>query len=166
MSAQDFNCKNLCICYFVKCENNWICFNGINDDLFYGVTNKCYTNKHDFACFSSLFEIQLQCDFNIWHDIFINKWPILYLKVLSIDYWNRLISESYGYVEVPKKPGRYSISVTTWKSHSTHIVDKLKNFFIGYSSRMENIFESPFSSNQVVSTYYLYYNKSRVKCYF
>lgn len=69
----------------------------------------------------------------------MDEWPILYLKVLSFDYWNRLVFESYGFVELPKKKGRYSLTINTWKPYASNPIDKLKQFFIGSSLLLENI---------------------------
>ncbi|KAA3679665.1 uncharacterized protein DEA37_0004202 [Paragonimus westermani] len=36
------------------------------------------------------------------------RWPILYLEVISFDFWSRSRTEGYGYVELPRTHGRSS----------------------------------------------------------
>lgn len=34
------------------------------------------------------------------------QWPVMYFKVLSLDFWQRYRTEGYGYLVVPATPGR------------------------------------------------------------
>lgn len=48
----------------------------------------------------------------------VPQWPVLYFKVLSLDFWLRYRTEGYGYLIFPSSPGTvcrvttlYSVSV-------------------------------------------------------
>jgi hypothetical protein len=133
--AQNFDAYNLCVCFYIEADQNWKFINNLND-FFYGTTQKCFLNNNDFAFFSTPFETQLKYENQ---NIFMDKWPLLYLKVLSFDYWNRSIAESYGFVELPKKIGRYSLTIKTWKLYSNNPLNKMRHFFLGSLPQHENI---------------------------
>src|SRR5882724_11278350 len=85
VSAKDFNSWNLCVCFYVESNKNWIFVNDLNETSFYGTTQKCWTNSNDISFFSTPFQIKIKC--NSINSIDFR--PILYIKVLSFDYWNR-----------------------------------------------------------------------------
>ena len=64
--------------------------------------------------------------------------PTLYLKVLSFDCRNRLISESYGLVEIPITRGKHSLIINTWKPIIENRLQRMKQFFIGCVPSIDN----------------------------
>ena len=81
--------------------------------------------------------------------------PTLYLKVLSFDYRNRLISESYGLVEIPIRRGRHSLVVNTWKPFIDNRLERMKQFFIGCAPNIHNFHYDSTQLNVRIKEYFL-----------
>ena len=125
VSSKGFEGFNCCVCFYIENNKNWIFVNDFNDSSFYGTTQKCLTNDSNVSQFSTPFEIAIKLKNSL------DFGPNLYLKVLSFDSRNRLISESYGLVEIPIQRGRHSAIVNTWKPFIGNRMARMKQFFIG-----------------------------------
>uniref|UniRef100_A0A8C5A4T0 MKS transition zone complex subunit 1 n=1 Tax=Gadus morhua TaxID=8049 RepID=A0A8C5A4T0_GADMO len=66
------------------------------------------------------------------------QWPVLYFKVLSLDYWQRYRTEGYGYLVFPATPGKHVVTCHTWRPLQTGTVSGLRRFFIGGSPELED----------------------------
>ena len=49
------------------------------------------------------------------------QWPVLYFKVLSLDYWQRYRTEGYGYLVFPATPGESGVILIPNKSNGWQI---------------------------------------------
>lgn len=105
--------------------------------MLYETTQKCYTNNDFRSNFSSPFEAQLiqKSKSNNQH----YKWPTLFFRIVSFDYWNRKDKESYGLMKIPKKPGRYTFQINTWSFINSNPFEQLQQFFLGNSGYFKNI---------------------------
>ncbi|CAG2100532.1 unnamed protein product [Medioppia subpectinata] len=151
VSAKAFNCHNSCVCFYVESHKNWTFVNDLNESSFYGTTQKCWTNDTDLSLFSTPFQIQIKFnETNVTTDLR----PILYIKVLSFDFWNRLVSESYGFVELPIRPGKHRLVINTWKPFTDNRLEKMRQFFIGCAPLVHNIHkDSIHTSNKCTNNY-------------
>uniref|UniRef100_A0A3P9PV87 MKS transition zone complex subunit 1 n=1 Tax=Poecilia reticulata TaxID=8081 RepID=A0A3P9PV87_POERE len=68
----------------------------------------------------------------------IPQWPVLYFKVLSLDFWQRYRTEGYGYLLFPAMPGKHTVTCHTWRPVQTGTVSALRRFFIGGSAELED----------------------------
>uniref|UniRef100_A0AAY5EUN8 MKS transition zone complex subunit 1 n=1 Tax=Electrophorus electricus TaxID=8005 RepID=A0AAY5EUN8_ELEEL len=66
-------------------------------------------------------------------------WPVLYFKVLSLDFWQRHRTEGYGYLVIPSTPGYRRVTCPTWRPLQTGTVAELRRFFIGGAPELEDI---------------------------
>ncbi|XP_076792175.1 tectonic-like complex member MKS1 isoform X2 [Arvicanthis niloticus] len=66
------------------------------------------------------------------------EWPVLYCKVLSLDFWQRYRVEGYGAVVLPATPGSHTLTVSTWRPMELGLVAELRRFFIGGSLELED----------------------------
>ncbi|XP_054166970.1 tectonic-like complex member MKS1, partial [Oppia nitens] len=134
--AKGFNCSHSCVCFYIESNKDWSFVNNLNESSLYWTTHKCRTNGSDVSLFSTPFQIEIK--FTEIQSIDDLR-PILYMKVLSFDYWNRLIGESFGFAELPVKPGRHNLVVSTWKPYIGDRVQRLKEFFIGCTPVVNNL---------------------------
>ena len=128
VSANGFDSCNSCVCFYIENNKNWSFSSDSDESSYYGTTAKCWTNDKNISYFSTPFQIQIKLNNS---DHLSDLRPILYLKVLSYDYWNRLVSESYGFVEIPIRTGRHSSTVKMWKPLIDTPLERMKQFFIG-----------------------------------
>ncbi|CAB1352390.1 unnamed protein product [Coregonus sp. 'balchen'] len=115
-SAKGFEYDNLYIHFFMELPNNWstLPFQSLS-----GVTQTCRTKTIGKA--ESL-----------------PQWPVLYFKVLSLDFWQRYRNEGYGYLVIPSTPGKHTVTCHTWRPLQTGTVSELRRFFIGGSPELED----------------------------
>jgi Meckel syndrome type 1 protein len=66
------------------------------------------------------------------------SWPQMFIKVLSIDSWDRCRTEGYGYVSLPPSPGVHTVVVSTWRPLPTSPTGEMRRFFIGGSSELKD----------------------------
>lgn len=57
-------------------------------------------------------------------------WPRIFFEVGSSGCWGRHYVEGYGHVAIPRVPGTYDITVTTWKPKGA-IRDRMADYFLG-----------------------------------
>uniref|UniRef100_A0A6Q2X4P1 MKS transition zone complex subunit 1 n=1 Tax=Esox lucius TaxID=8010 RepID=A0A6Q2X4P1_ESOLU len=69
---------------------------------------------------------------------YLPQWPVVYFKVLSLDFWQRYRTEGYGYLVIPSTPGKHTVSCHTWRPLQTGTVSELRRFFIGGSPELED----------------------------
>lgn len=63
----------------------------------------------------------------------------MFIKVLSIDSWDRCRTEGYGYVSLPPSPGLHTVVVSMWRPLSTNPTGEMRRFFIGGSSELKDL---------------------------
>ena len=66
------------------------------------------------------------------------RFPSLLIHVASLDSWNRLRTEGYGFADVPMKPGIHEIEISCWRPTGNSILDEMRRFFIGSSPEIED----------------------------
>ena len=66
------------------------------------------------------------------------SWPQMFIKVLSIDSWDRCRTEGYGYVSLPTSPGLHTVVVSTWRPLLTNPTGEMRRFFIGGASELKD----------------------------
>jgi len=151
VSAHNFEAYNLLVRYYTDISKNWS-FVDADDDSTGGnckrVTQKCYVDNNMNAHFCVPFETRIRYTASD-HDLVTDNLPIIHFNVLSLDYLNRLICNSYGYIELANKAGTQSHSIITTKPSCVSITDELRQYFIGYAPNAETVL----NKKQIVSKY-------------
>ncbi|RXN17527.1 Meckel syndrome type 1 [Labeo rohita] len=107
-----------------------------------GVTQTCRTRsvgKEDVAFFSYPFSFETFFHKEDESDGSLPQWPVLYFKVLSLDFWQRYRTEGYGFLIIPSTPGYHSMTCHTWRPLQSGTVAELRRFFIGGAPELEDI---------------------------
>ncbi|CAL8365262.1 unnamed protein product [Lota lota] len=138
VSAKGFEYDNLYVHFFMELPNNWstLPFQPLS-----GVTQTCRAKtigKDSVALFSYPFSFEA---FHLREDESeeaLPQWPVLYFKVLSLDYWQRYRTEGYGYLVFPATPGKHVVTCHTWRPLQAGTVSGLRRFFIGGSPELED----------------------------
>uniref|UniRef100_A0A7N5ZY50 MKS transition zone complex subunit 1 n=1 Tax=Anabas testudineus TaxID=64144 RepID=A0A7N5ZY50_ANATE len=128
ISAKGFEYDNLYIHFFMELPNNW---SSLPFQSLSGVTQTCRTKTSGKVCI-----FPLQSFLHISESI--PQWPVLYFKVLSLDFWQRYRTEGYGYLLFPAIPGKHIITCHTWRPLQIGTVSALRRFFIGGSPELED----------------------------
>ncbi|OBS83652.1 hypothetical protein A6R68_22367 [Neotoma lepida] len=139
VSAQGYEYDNLYIHFFVELPaTNW---SSPSFPQFSGVTQTCATKSlgmDKVAYFSYPFTFEA---FFLHEDESADalpEWPVLYCKVLSLDFWQRYRVEGYGAVVLPATPGSHTLTISTWRPIELGLVAELRRFFIGGSLELED----------------------------
>ncbi|KAG5284595.1 hypothetical protein AALO_G00028410 [Alosa alosa] len=138
VSAKGYEYDNLYIHFFLDLPNNWF---GLPFEALSGVTQTCQTRtlgKDNVAFFSYPFSFETFFRKENENEDSQPKWPVLYFKVLSLDYWQRYRTEGYGYLVIPSAPGYHSMTCQTWRPLQNGTVAELRRFFIGGSPELED----------------------------
>ncbi|XP_026226095.1 Meckel syndrome type 1 protein isoform X2 [Anabas testudineus] len=138
ISAKGFEYDNLYIHFFMELPNNW---SSLPFQSLSGVTQTCRTKtsgKENVAYFSFPFSFETFYMSEKESDESIPQWPVLYFKVLSLDFWQRYRTEGYGYLLFPAIPGKHIITCHTWRPLQIGTVSALRRFFIGGSPELED----------------------------
>ncbi|CAL8275902.1 unnamed protein product [Arctogadus glacialis] len=138
VSALGFEYDNLYVHFFMELPNNWstLPFQPLS-----GVTQTCRTKtigKESVALFSYPFSFEAFHLRENESQESLPQWPVLYFKVLSLDYWQRYRTEGYGYLVFPATPGKHVVTCHTWRPLQTGTVSGLRRFFIGGSPELED----------------------------
>ncbi|KAH0500315.1 Meckel syndrome type 1 protein-like protein [Microtus ochrogaster] len=139
VSAQGYEYDHLYIHFFVELPaTNW---SSPSFPQFSGVTQTCATKSlgmDKVAYFSYPFTFEA---FFLHEDESADalpEWPVLYCKVLSLDFWQRYRVEGYGAAVLPATPGSHTLTITTWRPMELGLVAELRRFFIGGSLELED----------------------------
>ncbi|XP_029546710.1 tectonic-like complex member MKS1 isoform X7 [Salmo trutta] len=137
-SAKGFEYDNLYVHFFLELPHNWstLPFHSLS-----GVTQTCRTKtigKDDVAFFSYPFSFEAFFRREDETEESLPQWPVLYFKVLSLDFWQRYRNEGYGYLVIPSTRGKHTITCHTWRPLQTGTVSELRRFFIGGSPELED----------------------------
>ncbi|XP_031428421.1 Meckel syndrome type 1 protein [Clupea harengus] len=138
VSAKGFEYDNLYIHFVLDLPNNWF---GLPFEALSGVTQTCQTRtlgKDNVAFFSYPFSFETFFRKDDESEESLPQWPVLYFKVLSLDYWQRYRTEGYGYLVIPSVPGNHSVTCETWRPVQNGTVAELRRFFIGGSPELED----------------------------
>ncbi|KAF6738221.1 Meckel syndrome type 1 protein [Oryzias melastigma] len=138
VSAQGFEYDNLYIHFFLELPKNWssLPFQSLSE-----VTQTCRTKslkKEDVAFFSYPFTFEVFYMSEKDGEEGIPQWPVIYFKVLSLDFWQRYRTEGYGYLLFPATPGKHTMTCHTWRPIQTGTVSAMRRFFIGGSAELED----------------------------
>ncbi|TRY54335.1 hypothetical protein DNTS_021311 [Danionella cerebrum] len=139
VSAQGYEYDNLYIHFFLDLPNNW---SSVPSQSLSGVTQTCRTasiGKEDVAFFCYPFSFESFFHKEDESDESLPQWPVLYFKVLSLDFWQRYRTEGYGFLVVPSAPGSHRITCHTWRPIQTGTTAELRRFFIGGAPELEDI---------------------------
>uniref|UniRef100_A0A8C1PLM6 MKS transition zone complex subunit 1 n=1 Tax=Cyprinus carpio TaxID=7962 RepID=A0A8C1PLM6_CYPCA len=104
-----------------------------------GVTQTCRTSSEDVAFFSYPFSFETFFHKEDESDGSLPQWPVLYFKVLSLDFWQRYRTEGYGFLVIPSTPGYHRMTCRTWRPLQSGTVAELRRFFIGGAPELEDI---------------------------
>ncbi|XP_063059438.1 Meckel syndrome type 1 protein [Engraulis encrasicolus] len=138
VSAKGYEYDNLYIHFILDLPNNWF---GLPFESLSGVTQTCQTRtlgKDNVAFFSYPFSFETFFQADEDTEECLPQWPVLYFKVLSLDYWQRYRTEGYGYAVIPSNPGYHSVTCQTWRPLQNGTVAELRRFFIGGSPELED----------------------------
>ncbi|XP_067350216.1 Meckel syndrome type 1 protein isoform X2 [Channa argus] len=139
VSAKGFEYDNLYIHFFVELPKNW---SSLPLQSLSGVTQTCRTKtlgKEDVAFYSYPFSFEAFYMSETESGESIPQWPVLYFRVLSLDFWQRYRTEGYGYLLFPARPGKRTVTCHTWRPLQTGTISALRRFFIGGSPELEEI---------------------------
>ncbi|XP_078012219.1 tectonic-like complex member MKS1 isoform X3 [Phascolarctos cinereus] len=107
-----------------------------------GVTQTCVTKSvgmDEVAYFSYPFTFEA----SLFHEneflADLPQWPVLYLEVISLDFWQRYRVEGYGSTVLPLAPGSHTVTVSTWRPVELGTLAELRRFFIGGSLELEDL---------------------------
>ncbi|KAL5262771.1 hypothetical protein ACHWQZ_G008237 [Mnemiopsis leidyi] len=65
--------------------------------------------------------------------------PRLFVEVRSVDGWDRVRLEGYGYLTLPPTPGCHTQTVQTWRPEGPDNTTKLRRFFIGGTPELSDV---------------------------
>ncbi|KAI7812854.1 Meckel syndrome type 1 protein [Triplophysa rosa] len=139
VSAQGYEYDNLYVHFFLDLPNSW---SSVPFHCLSGVTQTCRTRslgKEDVASFSYPFSFESFFRKEDESDGSLPQWPVLYFKVLSLDFWQRYRTEGYGFLVIPSTPGCHKMTCQTWRPIQTGTVAELRRFFIGGAPELEDI---------------------------
>ncbi|KAL7838575.1 hypothetical protein AOLI_G00269790 [Acnodon oligacanthus] len=139
VSAQGYEYDNLYVHFFLELPNSW---SSVPFQSLSGVTQTCRTRtlgKDNVAFFSYPFSFESFFRKEDESEDSLPQWPVLYFKVLSLDFWQRYRTEGYGYLVIPSTPGNHRVTCHTWRPLQTGTVAELRRFFIGGSPELEDI---------------------------
>uniref|UniRef100_A0A671PIV2 MKS transition zone complex subunit 1 n=1 Tax=Sinocyclocheilus anshuiensis TaxID=1608454 RepID=A0A671PIV2_9TELE len=126
VSAQGYEYDNLYVNFFLDLPN-------INP-----ITRLC-VHGNDVAFFSYPFSFETFFHKEDESDGSLPQWPVLYFKVLSLDFWQRYRTEGYGFLVIPSTPGYHRMTCCTWRPLQSGTVAELRRFFIGGAPELEDI---------------------------
>uniref|UniRef100_A0A8C1PSH5 MKS transition zone complex subunit 1 n=1 Tax=Cyprinus carpio TaxID=7962 RepID=A0A8C1PSH5_CYPCA len=129
-SAQGYEYDNLYVHFFLDLPNNAILLNPISQLRVHG---------NDVAFFSYPFSFETFFHKEDESDGSLPQWPVLYFKVLSLDFWQRYRTEGYGFLVIPSTPGYHRMTCRTWRPLQSGTVAELRRFFIGGAPELEDI---------------------------
>ncbi|KAM9440853.1 tectonic-like complex member MKS1 isoform 2-T2 [Clarias gariepinus] len=139
VSAQGYEYDNLYIHFILELPNNW---SSVPSQSLSGVTQTCRTRsvgKENVAFFSYPFSFESFFRKEDDSEESLPQWPVLYFRVLSLDYWQRYRTEGYGHLVMPSTPGSRRVTCHTWRPLQTGTVAELRRFFIGGAPELEDI---------------------------
>uniref|UniRef100_A0A8C1VL90 MKS transition zone complex subunit 1 n=1 Tax=Cyprinus carpio TaxID=7962 RepID=A0A8C1VL90_CYPCA len=134
VSAQGYEYDNLYVHFFLDLPNSNVPFHCLS-----GVTQTCRTHSEDVAFFSYPFSFETFFHKEDESDGSLPQWPVLYFKVLSLDFWQRYRTEGYGFLVIPSTPGYHRMTCHTWRPLQSGTVAELRRFFIGGAPELEDI---------------------------
>ncbi|KAJ3276516.1 Pleiotropic negative transcriptional regulator [Terramyces sp. JEL0728] len=124
-----FNSANLYIQYITSlpkdCKNESKCIIGYTQTV-------CSTADEDGQVWN--FNVPIQISYTAE----TLKSPIIYFKIVGIDYMDRQQIQGYGYLELPCTVGRSSFEIHTWKPLSNY-QSKMKTYFLGGSLQLQEL---------------------------
>ncbi|EDM05614.1 Meckel syndrome, type 1 [Rattus norvegicus] len=139
VSARGYEHDNLYVHFFVELPaTNW---SSPSFQQLSGVTQTCVTRSlgmDKVAYFSFPFTFEAFFLHEDESDESLPEWPVLYCKVLSLDFWQRYRVEGYGAVVLPVTPGSHTLTASTWRPMELGLVAELRRFFIGGSLELED----------------------------
>ncbi|KAF5404973.1 hypothetical protein PHET_01458 [Paragonimus heterotremus] len=141
VSASSFEYTGIYVQYCLDIPQDWRAY---NQKLLYGSTQ--ISIHHSFedrevSLFSHPIEFDLAYKPGLDKEIeqpLSMRWPILYLEVISFDFWSRSRTEGYGYVELPRTYGEHVLKVLCWRPTGESVVENLRRFFTGGTGQLED----------------------------
>ncbi|XP_037019643.2 tectonic-like complex member MKS1 isoform X2 [Artibeus jamaicensis] len=140
VSAQGYEYDNLYVHFFVELPaTNW---SSPEFQQLSGITQTCATKSlgmDKVAYFSYPFTFEASFLHEDESAEALPEWPVLYCKVLSLDFWQRYRVEGYGAAVLPTTPGSHILTVSTWRPMELGTVAELRRFFLGGSLELEDL---------------------------
>lgn len=139
VSAQGYEYDNLYVHFILELPNNW---SSVPSQSLSGVTQTCRRRtlgKDSVAFFSYPFSFESFFRKEDESEESLPQWPVLYFRVLSLDFWQRYRTEGYGYMVIPTTPGSHRVTCHTWRPLQTGTVAELRRFFIDGAPELEDI---------------------------
>uniref|UniRef100_A0A8C1PYD0 MKS transition zone complex subunit 1 n=1 Tax=Cyprinus carpio TaxID=7962 RepID=A0A8C1PYD0_CYPCA len=131
VSAQGYEYDNLYVHFFLDLPNSKSTYSQPHRE---GKNiSKVQSHTYTFIMFSTFFHKEDESDGSL------PQWPVLYFKVLSLDFWQRYRTEGYGFLVIPSTPGYHRMTCRTWRPLQSGTVAELRRFFIGGAPELEDI---------------------------
>ncbi|KAI8903565.1 ciliary basal body-associated, B9 protein-domain-containing protein, partial [Gorgonomyces haynaldii] len=134
--ARQFQCNSLYIHYDIHLPSHSRTDPEYPNSVLHGNTQigSCVPMMH-----SHLREHRLGLPFelNIVTNAEIFDMPTIYLKVVSVDVWDRHCVIGYCYLKLEHEPGSYQKELPTWKPMLS-VESRLKSYFIGGGPELDN----------------------------
>lgn len=139
-SSCGFLCDNLYIQYYFEFPEGW---NLVNEESLSGSTYTCCSKqtvegKVAHFGFPVCLEVEIDLEKSVQKDCGLPA-VLFFAEIISLDRWGNGRGEGYGYATIPLCPGSYSINITTWKVLPVSLIQRLRHFFIGGTSYLEDI---------------------------
>uniref|UniRef100_A0A673LAM6 Meckel syndrome type 1 protein homolog n=1 Tax=Sinocyclocheilus rhinocerous TaxID=307959 RepID=A0A673LAM6_9TELE len=147
VSAQGYEYDNLYVHFFLDLPNNW---SSVPFHCLSGVTQTCRTRsvgKEDVAFFSYPFSFETFFHKEDESDGSLPQWPVLYFKVLSLDFWQRYRTEGYGFLVIPSTPGYHRMTCCTWRPLQSGTVAELRRRLSRFGFRTQTTGSVTFTLN-------------------
>ncbi|KAF7648746.1 hypothetical protein LDENG_00152350 [Lucifuga dentata] len=139
VSAKGFEYDNLYVHILMELPSNW---SSLPSQPLSAVTQTCCSRslgqQDSVAFFSFPFSFETFYMSEKDGQDYVPQWPVLYFKVLSLDFWQRYRTEGYGYLVFPAVPGKHVVTCQTWRPLQTGTRSALRRFFIGGSPELED----------------------------
>ncbi|KAI1285413.1 Meckel syndrome type 1 protein [Halotydeus destructor] len=107
----------------VSLPNGWY---SNNEKELYGRTQRCYPTAVRALNISFPVSVTLNCENNS------DEWPFLFVRVISVDYWNKHRLCGQGFVRLPHSAGQIILDIPCMKFVSHNLFDRLSELFLGH----------------------------------
>ncbi|KAJ3249242.1 Pleiotropic negative transcriptional regulator [Chytriomyces hyalinus] len=137
-SVQNFFGETIYIHYLVDLAEGWSVEGGQLPLL--SAYTQCSSGSFnkELHAWEAIFSFPLEAELISLKGSNHSQWPRIYFEVCSMDCWDRNSVLGYGYVDVPRSPGCYDLSVPTWKPVTSPYA-QMKSLLVGGSAELDDI---------------------------
>ncbi|CAG0915807.1 unnamed protein product [Notodromas monacha] len=130
LDACKFNARWISVRYLLNAPEGW----KSNEEIVYGATQWSSVSSRGKAQFC--LPISADLSFNSSYEC---RAPRLFFQVMSLDWWGCQRTEGYGWIAVPLTPGRYDVTVKTWRVLFPTFQAEMRRFFLAASTPFADV---------------------------